>query len=699
MTSTFQNRNLVADYRYFVVDLLTNELLAEIPFREVTYSRSLREAGSFSGSIAVIGGTPEEEPQDTTTNLSLYENTLPGKTALYVTRDGICVWGGIIWTRSYNIVDKTLTVSASEFTSYLYKRVLWKTWSNAFQASIVVASGRADVTLDLAQFDFEPGTPVWIDWGQSRVAYTGYYTVLSSPAPSVTEDGRSTFSVLATYVDKKGQTKTIPALRVESEATIEVRQDTYNYARDLLTELTSDLFDFDFPNDEIRPGIDVFNEIETYSRSGNIATLRTKLSHELVPGQKIAVTDLGFGFDDSEATVLSAPTNFTLTYANSGSNVSTTTASEVVRTITHFQRTRNITTITTSAAHGFQVGDIVFIDELNASVDGYHNVYTVGTPTANNFQIVNIGSKIGFSAAGNPLASATVAPAITYATWGEYTENGDIGLEYSTELPSQNLIQNELVRGFKLESVGEILEKYSNVPNGFEYRIDCSYDETSNKFKRTFVFLPLFPTSLTDYLESLPGGVLPPGQFAPISAYEADKIVFEYPGNVLDASLEENAQDAATRFWVQGSDENLSSEASQPYSGAADVDLLLRGWPILEEVEKVDNVSDENTLHTYAQRFLAESKPPISNFSISVNGSLNPTVGSYKPGDWCSVIINDDFVRLRLSSYIELNDGTGREVLLRKIDAYEVTVPDNPSFPEEVSLELVTEAEVDKLGD
>jgi hypothetical protein len=55
-------------------------------------------------------------------------------------------------------------------------------------------------------------------------------------------------------------------------------------------------------------------------------------------------------------------------------------------------------------------------------------------------------------------------------------------------------------------------------------------------------------------------------------------------------------------------------------------------------------------------------------------------------------------VKLRLTSYIELNDGTGREVLLRKIDAYSVSVPDNPAFPEKVDLQLVTEAEVDKIG-
>jgi hypothetical protein len=689
MTVTSSNRDLVADYKYYVFDLLTNTLLAELPFTNVSYGRSLREAGSFSGSIVA---------NENTKNLSLYENTLPGKTALYVTRNNVCVWGGIIWTRSYNIVNKSLEISGSEFTSYLYKRLIWKTWANAYQASITVNAGVASIVLDLGQFNFTVGRPVYIDWGEGRGAYAGYYTPLASPAPGLTGDDRSTFSVSATYVNAKGQTKTVPNMLIEGEATVEVNQDTYDYARQLLTELQTDLFDFDFANEEIRPGIDVFNEIESYSRSSNIASLRTKLPHELVPGQKIAVSDLGNGFDDIEAIVLSAPTNYTLTYSNTGSNVSSTNAVENAKTITHFQRTSNITTITTSTAHGFQVGDIVFIDELNASVDGYHTVYEVNSPTTSNFKIINVGTKTAFSRAGNAAASATVAPAISYATWGEFTENGDLGIDYSTNLPSQKLEQNKIIRGYELKSVGEVLEKYSNIANGFEYRIDCAYEGTSGKFKRTFVFLPLKPASLATYLATLPGGKLPPGEFAPVSAYGADQIVFEYPGNVLDATLEENAQDAATRFWVQGDDSTLSTGASQPYAGASDVDLLLRGWPILEEVEKVDKVAEENTLHTYAQRYLAESRPPISNFSISINGSLKPEIGAFKPGDWCSVIINDEFVKLRLTSYIELNDGTGREVLLRKIDAFEVSVPDNPSFPEQVTLQLVTEAEVDKIG-
>jgi hypothetical protein len=691
MTTVFQDRELAVDYRYFVVDLMSNRLLAEIPFTDVSYGRSLREAGTFSGSIAVT---------EATANLSLYENTLPGKTALYVVRNNVCVWGGIVWTRSYDIVGKSLSVNASEFSSYFYKRVMWKTWVNAYQASIVVSGSVANVTLDFAESSsIKVGRPVFIDWSPDHSAYNGYYTPLSSPAPGLTEDGRTTFSVANGYVAQNGEAKTIPNMTLKGTATVEVNQDTYDYARQLFIELETDLFDFDFPNDAIRPGINVFNTIDTYSRSGNVAFITLNQPHQLIPGQRISVTDADNGFDDLEATVLTAPTPLTLSYTNTGPNVSATSAVDTVGLINFFQRNDSIVTITTFNPHGFKKDDIVYIDKLNASVDGYHRILVADVEdTGTYFQIANSGSDLGISFAGNSGATATVSPAVNYSTWGEFTQNGDLDMGYSSELPSQNLQLAEPVRGFELKSVGEILEEYSNVANGFEYRIDCSYDPATNSFKRTFVFLPLFPNSLKEYIDSLPGGVLPPGEFAPVSAYGADEYVFEYPGNILNATLEENAQDAATRFWVQGSDETLSSDASQPYSGAADVDLLNRGWPLLEEVEKIDKVAEESTLHERAKRFLAESRPPISNFTISVNGSLTPAVASYKPGDWCSVIINDDFVRLRLTSYIELKDGTGREVLLRKIDAYTVSVPDNPTFPEQVDLQLVTEAEVDKIG-
>ena len=36
-------------YRYFTADLLTNEILAEVPFRGVSYERAIKGAGRFGG--------------------------------------------------------------------------------------------------------------------------------------------------------------------------------------------------------------------------------------------------------------------------------------------------------------------------------------------------------------------------------------------------------------------------------------------------------------------------------------------------------------------------------------------------------------------------------------------------------------------------------------------------------------------------
>jgi len=105
-------------YRYFLTDLLTNQIISEVPFTGVSYGRANRRAGDFTGDIAYI---------DATKDLNLYEATMPGRTGLYVTRNGVCVWGGMIWGRSYGVKDRKLNVRGAEFTSYFYHRNIWQT--------------------------------------------------------------------------------------------------------------------------------------------------------------------------------------------------------------------------------------------------------------------------------------------------------------------------------------------------------------------------------------------------------------------------------------------------------------------------------------------------------------------------------------------------------------------------------------------
>jgi hypothetical protein len=184
------------------------------------------------------------------------------------------------------------------------------------------------------------------------------------------------------------------------------------------------------------------------------------------------------------------------------------------------------------------------------------------------------------------------------------------------------------------------------------------------------------------------------GEVSPITRYGAQNLVFEYPGNISNATLDESAEDAATRFFIVGNDSDLGQDASQPYSAATATEFLSTGWPLLDQEEARGDSFDEEVLYDYAARYLSEFLPPISDLKINVNGSLAPTVGSYSPGDWCSVIINDDFIKLRLESALEPRS----DIIVRKIESYSVSVPDNPSFPEEVDLRLITEWEVDKVG-
>jgi hypothetical protein len=172
--------------------------------------------------------------------------------------------------------------------------------------------------------------------------------------------------------------------------------------------------------------------------------------------------------------------------------------------------------------------------------------------------------------------------------------------------------------------------------------------------------------------------------------------VFEYPGgSIIDATIGESAENSATRFFAVG-ETDLGPDVG-PNIGIASSESLLRGkngraWPLLDASENIPGVDDENQLYGYAERYLSEAAPPYTTLSVSVNGSIAPFVGDYHAGDWCSLIIDDDFVNMRLKSELEPRD----DVLVRKISSYKVKVPDGVTFPETVTLDLVAEWEVDK---
>lgn len=296
----------------------------------------------------------------------------------------------------------------------------------------------------------------------------------------------------------------------------------------------------------------------------------------------------------------------------------------------------------------------------------------------------------------NP-GQVTVDSAVYVGSYGSFTQNSDIGLEFSTYEDSGNYQRVPSYRGHELKTVGDYLSEYSDkyivkpgstkiIRNvyGFEYRIDCVYDEINSTFKRVFKFLPInYPNA------PVHGEVSPPSRFG------ADRVVFEYPGNISSLSLQESAEESSTRFFMVGSDGGTgTSDASKSYVGVAHTSLLANNWPLLDSTESNDKLDFLSDISENAYRYLNETKPPSGVFSVGVVGNLDPIVGTYKPGDWCSIIVNDKFVRDRLASDLEPRD----DVIVRKILSYAVDVPDAPSIPESVTLNLITEWDVDNRG-
>jgi hypothetical protein len=578
-------------------------------------------------------------------------------------------------------------------------------------------------------------------------------------------------------------------------ALVYVNTDTYDYLREILGYLKVDFSTTAFPNDEIAPSQQYFVDIVSYSRSSGKATITTDTEHNLIPGQMVEIQNVPVsGFSGSKIKVLTTPSTTSFTYASLGINISTTAISGSPKSVTIKKVESQVVTLTTATAHGFDANDIVIVDNISSELNGTFAISAVPSTTTFQYYVdstVDDISEIELQTKG----TAVVGPILKYGTYGAYTGHSDIGINVQTEDYSGKNIKTDTLRGAQLTNIGDHLDSYSNTIDGFEYRIDCSYDKATNKFSKTFVVLPINPLANalpydlypTDPVPAVKGNIdlrnrpqyvnqdgsvstilsistniggyeilLPtiiwnngvpakittqqaiakygedglhlgkfnliaraeeyaiklhdyqqryyvdgdpayetpePGIAYPVEAFKAERLVFEHPGNILEASMEENASDSATRFWVQGDKGDMGEGASLPYSGVTATGMLADGWPLLDLVEQYQT-DDEFILAQYAQRYLEESVPPVSNFTITVNGSVTPEVGMYYPGDWCSVIIDDVFVQLRMASGLEPRE----QVLVRKIDAFTVTVPNSPAFPESVSLELVRESQVDKIG-
>jgi len=158
---------MTTTYRYLFADLLTNEIIAELPLTGVSFTQQLNQAGSFQGHLLTSAINTYEYNVDTATE--------PGRNAIYVDRNGTLIWGGVIWQRAYNSNSQTLSITAREFESYFEHRLITTTqaFTNTDQLEIardlitaaqaetngdigvIVGSETSGVLIDRVYYDYE----------------------------------------------------------------------------------------------------------------------------------------------------------------------------------------------------------------------------------------------------------------------------------------------------------------------------------------------------------------------------------------------------------------------------------------------------------------------------------------------------------------------------------------------------------------
>lgn len=107
------------EFQYLFTDLLSGAIIAELPMTDVQLSWQVRKPGQLSGTI------PVPLPQR---GRDFFASTQPGKVGIYVIREGVPIWGGIIWKRSFGSDSRQIKIEADTWDSLMYHRILDQEW-------------------------------------------------------------------------------------------------------------------------------------------------------------------------------------------------------------------------------------------------------------------------------------------------------------------------------------------------------------------------------------------------------------------------------------------------------------------------------------------------------------------------------------------------------------------------------------------
>lgn len=119
------------EVRFLFGNLRTGQVLDEFSLQGVTMDMKLNDWGNLNGTVAL-----NQSGKD---NQDIIDATTPGKNFIVVERNGVPIWDGIIWTRTYAAQSNTLQMSARGIETYFEKVIINSdvSWTDYEQRNIM----------------------------------------------------------------------------------------------------------------------------------------------------------------------------------------------------------------------------------------------------------------------------------------------------------------------------------------------------------------------------------------------------------------------------------------------------------------------------------------------------------------------------------------------------------------------------------
>jgi hypothetical protein len=212
------------------------------------------------------------------------------------------------------------------------------------------------------------------------------------------------------------------------------------------------------------------------------------------------------------------------------------------------------------------------------------------------------------------------------------TEQRNIAIDLISDMqavPQQNALftlpsnyPNQIVRTENfpfedLKSYGELIEYLSEYDTGFDYEI-IGYMDSNGVLQRYVNF----------------GNP----QLGRVQGQSG--LIFDYPTSITDYYYTENAADGAVKVWGVGGPPREDAAPIRSSYTQSDI-AALGNYPLLQSVFTNGDVTSQITLDAQTKLFGNSKRSPVVGWTINVDPTVDPVIGTWQLGDQAHVTIED----------------------------------------------------------